>query len=261
MKKTAESLNPPTYLYIPASIKGDTNKLGHFEKDPIGHLKIFEAPDSDKFYYIGVDVGAGARDGDYSVGQVFDHNYNQVAIFRDIIEPDLLAFPIVALAKYYNDARIIPEANAMGLSTISRIIRDLQYGNVYVRKKLNTIDGSYSNEWGFYTSPKTRPTLINTLRQKLSTGELQLYDLDTIHEFLNFVFVLKKNKIRMEASPGSHDDTVLSTGLAIIDVDSIEELNDQRMEEAPYHSIEWYAKKMDSKSDSMSEHFGSVVGM
>jgi hypothetical protein len=173
----------------------------------------------------------------------------------------MLAYPVVSLALLYNKAKIVPEANAMGTSTISRIVKDLHYANVYIRQKFNTLDGSLTNEWGFYTSGRTRPILINMLRNLIATGELQLYDMDTIQEFLNFVFIMKNGKIRMEASPGMHDDCVLSSGLGIVDIESEDTLINKNRSGVPYGSIEYYAQKMDRASNSSIKNYGSVIGI
>lgn len=257
LKKRAENIKPAIYTHI----RPPADKLGYFQLEKLGPLKIYSLPEKDKFYFVGVDIGSGTKDGDYSVAQVFDHKYNQCAVYRDIIEPDLLAYPVVLLASLYNKAKIIPEANAMGVSTIARIINDLHYTNVYIRQKFNHLDNTFDNEWGFYTSRKTRPILINTLRNLISNSELKLYDLDTIVEFLNFVFLIKNNVVRMDAAPGMHDDTVMSTGLAVFDIDPEEELIKNIKGEVPYGSIEYFARQMDQDNESNFNNFGSVVGI
>lgn len=254
-KKRADNIIPGRYSYNHID-----NKLGDFVKDPTGLLKVFYPPVPNKIYFIGADIGAGHKDSDYSVLQLFDNNYNQIAVYKDTIEPDMLAYPLVKLAKIYNNARIVPEANTMGISTISRMIKDIHYNNIYIRKKFNTTDKTITNEWGFYTSMKTRPILINTLRQLISSNTLQLNDPETIIEFLNFVFVLKNGKLRMEGSAGMHDDMVLATGLAIIDIPTyIQTIEENR--QIPYDSIEWHAQRMDKGSYDLSTSFGSVTGL
>ncbi len=258
MKKRADKLTPGKYTYIHNPTK--RTSTNEFHRDASGHLKIFSPAQPDMNYFIGADISAGAVDGDYSVLQLFDERYKQVAVFRDTIDPDTLAYPLVTLAKLYNDARIIPEANSMGITTINKMIKDLEYTNIYIREKINKVTGGITNEWGFYTSSKTRPLLINLLRQLISSSTIRLFDPETIVEFLNFVFVLKNGSMRMEAAAGTYDDAVISTALAVIEIEQyIEEIKESSLE-APYGSIEWYAQQMDTSSKS-SGNFGSVVGM
>lgn len=242
------------------------NKLGTFVRNSLGELKVFKTPVPGELYFIGADTGAGTTDvakkenlpGDPSSLQVFNEKYDQCAVYHNIMEPDELAYPLVTLAKIYNNAKIIPEANAMGVSLISRVIKDLKYTNVYIRKRVNTIDGSLMNEWGFYTSSKTRPLIINKLRSLITSGKLTLNDIDTIIQFLNFVFLTKKGTTKMTANTGFHDDLVLATGLAVVDIeDIVEQMDEDR--EAPYGSIEWYAQKQDHIA--RQSDFGSVTGL
>lgn len=259
MKTAAEKLQSTNYTYVHNGAK--PKQTNEFIKENLGELKIFIPPNPQSLYFLGVDVSAGSSDGDNSVIQVVDDRYRQVAVYCNKIEPDELAYPVVTLAKLYNNARIIPEANTHGLNTIARMTKDLGYGNIYIRKHINRVDGGITNEWGFYTSQKTRPQLINTLRDLISSNILRLFDTETIHEFLNFIFVNKNGIMRMESSPGVHDDRVLAMGLAVIEIPSyVQSMEEKEHDEPPVGSMEWYARKMDI-NDDYGNDFGSVLGV
>src|SRR3546814_15442376 len=65
---------------------------------------------------------------------------------------------------------------------------------------------------GFYTDVKTRPLIIDELRQAVREKVILLNDATTIDEMITFVADPKSGKI--EAEVGCHDDCVMALAIA-----------------------------------------------
>jgi hypothetical protein len=181
------------------------------ERHPRGELQVYRERDFKENYYIGADVAMGLRNGDYSVAQVLDGQKRQVAIWRGHVHPDYYADILQALGYYYNEARIAVENNNHGILTAVRLGRDLAYPNTYTEIGEGQLNDRESITIGFRTTTKTKPLIIDRLRAALRENELELNDVTTMREMLQFIVTESGN---MEAEDGCHDDCVMSLALA-----------------------------------------------
>lgn len=208
MKKRAETISSIAYEFIPSNYH--SIKPGHFEETLEGRLLLREDVTEGINYFISADVSEGLPGSDYSVLHLFDEEDRQVGRFRGLIEPDELADLLFTLARIFNDAFIIPEANVAGLTTITRLTKHYKYGKVYRRKRIDKIAGQPMQVYGFYTSPGNRQYIINLLRAAVKNLELDLFCPDTIKELLSFQ---KNEKGKMVAPTNGYDDCVMSLAL------------------------------------------------
>jgi len=245
---------PDIYTYLKPKKRKDP---GSFLLSNIGELKIFEHPKQDERYFIGVDIGAGITGGDYSEAQVLNSEHEQVAVYSNIIEPDELAFPVFCLALYYNKAEINPEANAMGLSFIAKITKDLGYWKLYRRRVLDSITNRVLMQFGFFTSSKTKPFIINLLRSSINEGTTLIRDEDTVKQMIAYQI---DSRGRFTSPQGQHDDKVMAYALALKLIPKegdIESLQNQVRE----GSMDYYAQLADRYQDQYSANIGNVFGM
>lgn len=186
--------------------------------DPRGELLIYRDRDEREVYVIGADVGMGIRggvkgrkEGDSSVAQVLDSKRRQVAVWRGICHPDVFANILVTLGYHYNSATIAPERNNHGLVTCVAL-RDANYPYIYTEQPEGQLDEKDSINIGFYTSERTKPLIIDKLRELDRTdGGIEINDPTTLKEMMTFV-VTENGK--MEAEAGTHDDCVMSLAIA-----------------------------------------------
>ena len=180
-----------------------------------GHLKIFKEPNEFHTYAIGVDVSEGkvvsqsdsGKDRDASCGQVFDKNtYEQVAIWHGRVDPDRLGSEMDMLGRYYNNALIGVERNAMGLTPLIKL-RDLNYPNLYYREKIGLITEKITSELGWITDMRSKEVLISDATEVLRDHRIQLYDEDTIGEMMRFV---RDADGHAGAARSAHDDRVMA---------------------------------------------------
>lgn len=179
---------------------------------PRGELTTYYPHDSGEVYYIGADIAMGGGRGDYSVAQVLDSKKRQVATWRsNYYNPDYFAKVLYHLGKHYNEAFIIPENNAHGILTCTRLGKDLAYPNIYLTTEVDKLTDRETVQLGFRTSVKTKPLIIDQLRAAVRDGELELNDKTTIREMMTFIVT---ESGQLEAEQGCHDDCVIALALA-----------------------------------------------
>lgn len=197
--------------------KGKALPLRVFAPNPRGELLVYRERDDKESYTIGADVGMGIRggvkgrkEGDSSVAQILDSQRRQVAVWRGIVHPDVFADILIALGYHYNSATIAPERNNHGLVTCVAL-RDKNYPYIYTETPEGTLEERDSINLGFFTSERTKPLIIDKLRQLDREGGIEINDPTTLQEMMTFV-VTENGK--MEAEGGTHDDCVMSLAIA-----------------------------------------------
>jgi hypothetical protein len=132
-------------------------------------------------------------------------------VWRGICHPDVFANILVTLGYHYNSATIAPERNNHGLVTCVAL-RDANYPYIYTEQPEGTLEADRDSiNLGFFTSERTKPLIIDKLRQLDREGGIEINDPTTLSEMMTFV-VTENGK--MEAEGGTHDDCVMSLAIA-----------------------------------------------
>jgi hypothetical protein len=190
--------------------------------DGNGQLSILRRPVKGESYLMGVDTaqgidraeGRGDADPDYSVACVLNQaTGEQVAVFRGHASILTFAESVVAMAKWYNSAFIVPEANSQGAAVIEQVIRcEYPISRIYWRNRAaHDQRPGRIEELGFQTTVSSKPLLIAKLEQCLDDGSVMVRHQPTLQELRSYVYDAKGG---MNASPGSHDDLVIALALA-----------------------------------------------
>lgn len=182
-----------------------------WEEHPRGELLLYKRVDPGETYYIGADVAMGIRGGDFSVAQILDSKKNQVGIYRSHVHPDYFAEILNSLGHFFNTARMGVENNNHGILTVTRLGKDLAYPNLYFETAVDKQTENETVTFGFRTTVKTKPLIIDQLRAALREDTLTLNDKLTVRELMTYV-VTEDGK--MEAEKGCHDDCVMSLAIA-----------------------------------------------
>ncbi len=177
---------------------------------PRGELVLYEHVSPGESYYIGADVSMGVRGGDWSVAQILDSQKRQVGSYRAQVHPDYFASVLYHLGMFFNVAKIAPENNNHGILTCTRLGKDLAYPNLHMETSVDKMVEHESIIWGFRTTVKTKPLIIDQLRAALREGDITIRDKTTLRELLTYV-VTEEGK--MEAERGCHDDCVMSLAI------------------------------------------------
>jgi len=168
-----------------------------------GPVKIYEESEDGHSYAMTVDVSQGIGS-DYSTFSIIDTTskpFKQVATYRDDkISPILFPDHIVKWAKLYNDAYVIVENNDQGLLVCNGIYQDLEYENLHMESMVR------NNGLGIRMTTKVKRVGCSGFKDILESGNLEIYDADTISEISTF----EQIRNSYEASQGNHDDLVMN---------------------------------------------------
>jgi len=116
------------------------------------------------------------------------------------------------LGAYYNDAILCVERNNHGLVTLRSLLDKHHYTQLYFETRVDERGGNKrTKRVGFLTTVKSRPLLIDTLKESLRDESLLIHCDQTLDELQTFVVTATG---RLEAAAGSHDDAVMALGLA-----------------------------------------------
>jgi len=182
-----------------------------FIENNAGALEMWQEPMSGKNYCIGADVAEGLAEGDWSVAQVMDEEFNHVARLRLKTDPDLFGLDLVALAKYYNDAYVGVESNNHGLTTLKAIQHE-EYWNIFYTKHYDKIADKLTQKMGWTTNMRTKPLMIDKLAVFIREMYLSTCDEIFINECLTYII---EDNGSTNAQVGEHDDCVMAMGIAI----------------------------------------------
>ena len=206
------------YTWEWGSFRVKYNILGKIESfqwvpDKKGFIRIRKKPEEGVPYVIGGDTaGTGNKsvDPDYFVGQVLDNRTGeQVAVLHDRLDEREYAVQMYCLGMYYNTALIGVEIN---YSTYpEKKLEGLGYKNLYVRQQVDSYDDKLMETFGFETNQKTRPLIIDGLKDVFRYSPELITDFDTLGEMLTFIYAEGR---RPQAEQGEHDDLVMALAIA-----------------------------------------------
>lgn len=190
---------------------GDINATGLIERED-GAFRVWEKPKPGQLYSIGVDVAEGLEDGDYSSIDVGDEQGNQVAHWHGHISPDRLAQVIYWIGKHYNYAFTGVERNNHGLTVLTKL-RDMGYAKLYAQENLESrSEGDQSVRFGWLTTTKTKPMIIDNLSALLRDGGSGIASVEHINEMREYI--IEANGAT-NARPGAFDDRVMSYAIML----------------------------------------------
>jgi len=186
------------------------------------NIYVWEEPDPDTRYVIGVD-GATGIGNDYTSMQVWSSRipFEQVAWYRSkhcsTVEGSEL---MIKLAKWYNNAKLVPERRYPGNTYIDNAIQVYRYPNIYQVEEHLDEDPNVSSKFGIATTEEWKNLLVNEAKRLIEArdhnghykSKVIFHDAFTIEQFCTFVYVEDKSK--MGAEVGSCDDDVMACMLA-----------------------------------------------
>lgn len=195
------------------------------------NLSVWLMPEADPpmrdRYIVSVDVGGVSDKADYSCIVVADRGAmlsggvpEIAACWHGHIEHDKLAWKAVEIARAYNNALLIIEANTLETEgtegdNFEYILNEISghYTNLYSRTSQQEIRQGRPRRWGFHTNPSTKPMVINFLIKALRDSLYIERCLPTTFELDLYEF--KENGREMGAVEGNHDDRVMATAILV----------------------------------------------
>lgn len=174
-------------------------------------LRIFEEPEPGMAYAIGADPSWGTGR-DFAAAQVLSHDGRQVATMASPHwKPDEFAKRIAELSHWYNQARVMVEANTGGGGTV--VIQKLMESGTPLwwgprAEAWITSNQGRSRAGGWRGS---KGPLLDHCRNLVDSDTLTLEDFATVRQLMH----IKEDQYgRIEGQDGLHDDLAMALALA-----------------------------------------------
>lgn len=180
-------------------------------------FEIYEEPDEEKTYGIGVDTAEGLEHGDNSsITVVCKETGQEVAQCTGKIDEEELAEKLGIAARMFDKSSMrmrhlaIIERNNHGHAVIAYAKKDTSI-RLWQRETQDQILDKTSAIIGWDTNERSKAIAISTLRKDLGEGYCIPRSYETYSELQTFV---KGERGKMGGMPGKHDDRVISLALA-----------------------------------------------
>jgi ribosomal protein S18 acetylase RimI-like enzyme len=211
LKETYNNRTPPKFKAKIEYVLLDYEIRGKIIEQENGELWIWKEPRRGKIYRIGVDPASGQEGRDWTAMQVIDEiEKEQVAEFQGYVDPIRTAHLTLALAQFYNNAKVVIEIN-YGLGC--QVEAKRYYWNFYRHKYLDRITDKPTEKVGFDSTYTFKKELIGYGQYVFDEGLYKIHSERLIEELLTFV--QKPGMALASAAPGCHDDLVMSFLIAI----------------------------------------------
>lgn len=202
-----------------------------------GRLKYWVKPIKDRRYLVSVDSASG--DGTENLGEEFDESeggtdYSVIQVW-DCITMQLVAmfrakWPYAKLHRLvhmlgteYNMAYVAIETlpSAHGLTVVNNLVQHVSMPEdtdpypqwlIHTTKTEETKTKRAQKHWGWHTTAKTKPLIIDKLTELIEEEEIKVYSQKVQTEALRFII---NEKGQYEAMEGYKDDCVMATAIAM----------------------------------------------
>lgn len=230
----------------------ESNEYKRFVDNPKGMLKLWlnldddGRIDRDRRFVIGTDISAGTGASN-STASVFERQSGEkVAEYANpnILPNDFARF-CMALGKFFNKARIVPDRSGpTGEVFVKRLITD-GYGNIYYRRNEKKASRKVSDEPGVWLNPQARTALFEDYRDALSKFKIINRSSTAMKECLQFICKMdgtiehssSLNAQDPSGARSAHGDLVVSDALACLDLADSESQPDRTEPEIPENCL------------------------
>ncbi|WP_414478133.1 hypothetical protein [Photobacterium damselae] len=175
-------------------------------------LLVWELPDDEVDYAIGVDIAEGLEGNDRSsIDVVRRDNGEQVAHWFGYLDVGLLAQLTQHIGLMYNTAYVGPERNNHGHAFLLEFKKIYPVGRIYQEQYIDRDSDDDTARLGWLTTAQSKPILIEGLKDLLRNEILGVKWIGTMGEMNTYVYDAKG---RMNAQTGCYDDQVMSYAIA-----------------------------------------------
>lgn len=189
-------------------------EAGQMYEHPQGEFWVWHMPQLNKVYDIGADVGEGHVDGDPSTAQVLERGSNiQCAEYRGFPIPSDFAIVLAALGRFYNNAQIGPEVNAVGLQTTHELAKI--YSNMYIWRKQDAIAPKLTGLLGWKTQYDSKLLMVGLGHKRLYHRQVQIFSERLWQEMRYFGRDYTDTGMITYRAVSGHDDLVMAWLIAL----------------------------------------------
>jgi len=201
---------------------------------------MWELPRKDSTYIVGVDASYGIEGGDNAAIQVLKVGTTkwkdeQVAEWCGQINNLDLAKIAWIIGNVYRDAEMdLPaimavECNPGSPGGVTQIeLQKMGYLNFYIWRRPMKTTGEFSTEYGWWTTPSTRPLITDMLKTYVNKGDILINSPKFVEEMGTFVDLPTRDGRllhRLTAAPGYHDDRIMAVAFSLYIAHEMDILN------------------------------------
>jgi len=202
--------NPPKrgmYQYVVNKEGMIDHRSITFEPNRNGLITIYKPPRKGYPYVIGGDT-AGEGSNKFGMLCIDNTTGEQMAVLHGHLAADKYAEQAYCMGIKYNEALIALESN-FDYAPILRL-QQLMYWHMYKREVIDSAETTVQEKYGFQTTQKTRPVIINNL-VTMARDEANLFnDIAMINEMMEFAYDKSR---KPTANPGKNDDLVMTAAI------------------------------------------------
>lgn len=180
-----------------------------------GALHVWREPVEGRDYIIGVDSAEGmGEDNDNSCFEVIDAvTCEQCAEFySNEVPPHDFSQVCSMIGRKYNNALIVVESQNAGLVVLEKLMHEFQYENLFESSQGTSQNGKNLKP-GIKTTGQNRMKFIETMQTRLINKSIRISSRRFVKELKGFIWNRQKKKV--EAARGFHDDAIMSLCLAL----------------------------------------------
>ena len=188
-----------------------------FERRDQGYLRIWERPQKDTPYVMGVDPSEGVGEDESAIIVLNALNFMQAAELLGKFEPDEeLGVLVYMLGLMYNKAYTAIEINGPGNSTQSRVLSlGYPWNRLYTQQ--DVLRGTNQNtvkRFGWRTSSLTRELAINRFASSIEADEVGVRSERWAAQLKTFVGTPSGQGLKYQGQRGYRDDLVMAGAIA-----------------------------------------------
>jgi hypothetical protein len=191
-----------------------------FRKEAFAHTHVFEAPNHDHRYVVGIDFASG-RAKDSSAIIVIDADAKKVvATHQSKLLPDDVVTEAMCLGRWYSTgpagmrtpALLVPERNGIGQTLVDRLVRE--YPRIYRDRDGAAVRQKAAARYGWVTSHGNRKWLLEEMARHVHDKSIDIPCGRLLDEMTTFVYTTDEGS-HAAAQSGCHDDLVMAFAIAI----------------------------------------------
>lgn len=195
----------------------EMDKRSKFWQEREPGIEIYQWPKDGFTYTIGVDVADDIEtaqdedDANFSVICVYCADAReQVAEWRGSIDPHDLGDEVAKIGYFYNTALVCVEYNNMGITTIDRLVKYLEYPNRFKWPLLDEAGKFHKKKEMWVTDHKTKQLMIGSLRHAIKTQLFKVRSPGLYEELMGY-----QNKDgSYQPGPDTFADRIIAAALA-----------------------------------------------
>lgn len=215
-------------LWIPVSSKGELAR--------------------DRRFVLGADVAAGTGASNSTIA-VYERGTNEkVAEYANPnILPDEFGRVVVSAARFFNNAKVIPDASGpTGKVCLMRILTE-GYTNIYIGADKTKLDGRDMGKWGVYLNPAKRTEVLHGYRDAIANRTIINRSSEALKECGEFIctmqgFIEHSGAARATDPSGAaanHGDRVIADALCALELSDDTSHEEAEEPEIPKDTLAW----------------------